>query len=83
LDPDGAVGLVALPAAAVVAVLLLALFLVALPAATAIAGLTGRLDSLPVGVPGWLAATLVSVKVLRLAPVLVAAALVRTDEDEE
>jgi hypothetical protein len=80
LEPSEAVGVAAFPAAAV-AVLLLAVLLAALPGVTAIAGLTGRLDPLPEGVPGWLAIALVSLKLLRFGPPLLAVALVRREED--
>ena len=74
-------GVAAFPAAAVV-VLLVAVLLAALPGVTAIAGLTGHLDLLPQGIPGWLAMGLVSLKLLRLGPPLLAVALVRTEVDE-
>ena len=74
-------GLAAFPAAAVV-VLLLAVLLAALPGVTAIAGLTGRLDLLPEGIPGWLAIGLLSLKLLRFGPPLLAVAFVRAGEDE-
>jgi hypothetical protein len=73
-------GAAAFPAAAVV-VLLLAVLLAALPGVTAIAGLTGRLDLLPQACPGWLAAGLVSLKLLRFGAPLLAVALVRPEED--
>ncbi len=80
LEPNGAIGAAAFPAAVVV--LLLATLLAALPFVTAIAGLTGRLDPLPQGVPGGLAAVLVVAKLLRFGSPLLAVAMVRADEDE-
>ncbi len=74
-------GVAAFPAAAVL-VLLLAVLLAALPGVTAIAGLAGRLDTVPEGLPGWLATGLVAVKLLRFGPIL-AIALVRADEDQQ
>ena len=74
-------GVAAFPAAALV--LLLAVFLAALPGVTALAALTGRLDLLPEGIPGWLAMLLGSLKILRFGSPLLAVALVRTGEDEQ